>query len=570
MVANEWDVDVVIGGGGPCGLVLAHELGRRGVRVVLFNDRPDTTPYPQAGATQARTMEHYRRLGLSQQIRAAGLPPDYPTDVAYFTRLTGAELTRFRLPSSGSASRIIRDLGGSWSAAELPHRCSQMFIERILHDEARKLPSVELNFGWRVTEFTDHSGHVAVEAEGPGGERRSVTAHYLVGVDGARSGIRRQLGINYQGERMLDRPFLAGQMYAIYFKSPEVYGLIPHERSWQYWVINAERRGMMLALDGQDGFVFMTQLRPDEDPASMSEEHVAGLLHRAMGRPFALRIVARSPWTAGLTLVAERFRAGRVFLGGDAAHLFTPTGGLGYNTAVEDAVNLGWKLAAVVKGYAAPELLDSYERERQAVAVRNTGYARMFAESIGRLAVPPNIEDDSDPGADAARVSTGAALLKHAQAEFNIPGITLGARYDGSPIIVHDGTLPPADSASVYEPTACPGGRAPHQWLQDGRSLYDAFGFEFTLLVLAHGGSKSVGSLQRAAVARGVPLSVLDLSSEPGLRDLYQADFALIRPDQIVCWRGNGMPMDSERLLSQVTGGIAAAAGIGRSHASGR
>lgn len=554
--ARSLDADVVVVGGGPCGLVMAHELGRRGIRTMLFNERPDTTPYPAAGATQARTMEHYRRLGLSEKVRAAGLPPSYPTDVAYFTRFAATELSRFELPASRDAGELIQTMTGSWSAAELPHRCAQMYVERILREGAEQLPSVSLQFGWKVTGFTDHGDHVAVEVASPGGEIVSRTASYLVAADGARSGVRKALDTVYEGERMVDRPFLAGQMYATYFRSAAVYDLIPHRRAWQYWAINPERRGMILSLNGRDEFVHTTQLRPGELPEQLSDAAVRELIHSAMGQSFELEIIARSPWTAGLTLVAERFQAGRAFMGGDAVHLFTPTGGLGYNTAVEDAVNLGWKLAATVKGWGGPRLLESYEAERKPVAKRNTGYARAFAESLGRFAVPAEIEDDNEKGA-AERQAVGEYLLRHARAEFNIPGVTFGARYDGSPVIVSDGTEPPPDSAGVYQPTACPGGRAPHTWLADGRSLYDALSFEFTLLLL--GGAADGGApIVAAADARGVPLTVLDLIAE-GLRDLYEADLAIVRPDQIVCWRGDGFSGDPDELLDLITGYGAAA-----------
>ena len=247
-------------------------------------------------------------------------------------------------------------------------------------------------------------------------------------------------------------------------------------------------------------------------------------------------VIARSAWNAGYTLVAEKFRRGRILLGGDAA-LFTPTGGLGYNTAVEDAVNLGWKLASRIKGWGGPVLLDSYDSERHAIATRNTAYARTFADSVGRFVPPRELEDDS-PAGEAARKMAGDHLNAHARFEFNIPGITFGGRYDGSPIIIPDGTSPPADTVNDYIPSACPGGRAPHLWLADGRSLYDALGFEFTLLRL---GSQPVDAAPFAteASALGLPLTVLEVASDEA-RGIYGADLALIRPDQIVAWRGNG------------------------------
>jgi hypothetical protein len=259
------------------------------------------------------------------------------------------------------------------------------------------------------------------------------------------------------------------------------------------------------------------------------------MFERALAAPLKVEIIARSAWNAGYTLVAEKFQRGRIFLGGDAVHLFTPAGGLGYNTAIEDAVNLGWKLAAVLKGWGGPALLDTYEAERQAIARRNTGYARGFADSLG-LFVPPAELEDETPAGEAARKLTGDHFNHHARFEFNIPGITFGGRYDGSPIVVADGTSPPPDTVNSYQATACPGGRAPHLWLADGRSLYDALGFEFTLLQL--GLAADARPFSEAAAALGIPLTVAPIAGNEA-RDLYGADLALIRPDQIVAWRGN-------------------------------
>jgi hypothetical protein len=274
------------------------------------------------------------------------------------------------------------------------------------------------------------------------------------------------------------------------------------------------------------------------------------MLHTVLGATADVDVIARSSWNAGYTLVAEKFGRGRILLGGDAVHLFTPTGGLGYNTAVEDAVNLGWKLAAMIKGWGGASLLDSYESERQALARRNTAFARGFADSVGLFVPPPELEDDTPAGA-AARKIAGEHFDAHARFEFNIPGITFGGRYDGSPIIVSDGTAPPPDAVNTYVPSACPGGRAPHLWLADGRSLYDAFGFEFTLLRF---GSKppDTTAFTAAAATQGLPLAVVDCDGDEA-RDLYEADLALIRPDQVVAWRGNSTA-DAARILRLVSG----------------
>jgi hypothetical protein len=227
-------------------------------------------------------------------------------------------------------------------------------------------------------------------------------------------------------------------------------------------------------------------------------------------------------------------------------------GGLGYNTAVDDVVNLGWKLAAVVNGWGGEGLLDSYEIERRPLAIRNTGIARGYADSVGLFVPPDNIEDATVEG-EAARAVAGAYLNDHARREFNIPGVTFGTRYDGSPVIASDGKTPPPDNANTYIPSAVPGGRAPHWWLAGERSLYDAFGFEFTLLQMHDAGEAGAAAFEAAAAALGVPLTVLRLA-DPGLRDLYETDLALIRPDQHVAWRGGGKGIDAASVLRKVTG----------------
>jgi hypothetical protein len=339
-------------------------------------------------------------------------------------------------------------------------------------------------------------------------------------------------------------------MFAIHFRSAKLYDLIPHARAWMYWTVNRDRRALMPSINGRDEFAFHTQLESGQSPDNVTDNDAKAMFQAALGARLDIELIARSSWNAGYTLVAEKFQRGRVFLGGDAAHLFTPTGGLGYNTAAEDAVNLGWKLAAVIKGWGGPALLDSYEFERQAIAKRNTAFARGFADSVGLFVPPAELEDDG-PAGEAARKRASDHLNKHVRAEFNIPGITFSSRYDGSAVIVADGTAPPPDAANSYVPTACPGGRAPHLWLADGRSLYDTLGFEFTLLQL---GAKppAAAPFIKSAATLGLPLSVVDVATAEA-RDLYEADLALIRPDQIVAWRGNSTA-DAAHILRQVSG----------------
>jgi 2-polyprenyl-6-methoxyphenol hydroxylase-like FAD-dependent oxidoreductase len=529
-------VDVLIVGGGPFGLMLANELGRRGVSAILFDEKSSTAFNPQANATQARTMEHYRRLGFADDIRALGLPEEFPTDIAYYTRFAAYELARFRLPSAKEARAKIARLSGSWSAAELPHRVSQKFVEQVLRHQAERLSGISLNFGWRVSDFVDDGAGVTVnvvEVDGPG--KRQIRAKYLAAGDGARSSVRRQLGIRYEGETGVVRDFFGGRMYALYLRAPNFYDVVPHAPAWMNVTFNKDRRAFMCAVDGKGEFAFHTQLRDEEDEEKITDADALAMFQAAVGAPLDAEILSRGTWTAGHALVAERFQQGRVLLGGDAVHLFTPAGGLGYNTAVDDAVNLGWKLAATIKGVGGPMLLSSYETERKPVAVRNTTYARNFAESLGTY-LPATGLEDAGPAGQTLRDQAGAYLAAHGRAEFDIPGVTFGARYDGSPIIMSEAIELPADSPKTYVPTASPGGRAPHMWLGEGQSLFDRFGFEWTLLRLGRS-PPSAERFRMSASDLRIDLKIVDIDMEDCLQ-LYEAPLVLIRPDQIVAWRG--------------------------------
>lgn len=548
---NKINSAVMIVGGGPCGLMLANELGRRGVSVFLVDEKPSTGFNPQANATQARTMEHYRRLGFSDEVRALGLPADYPTDIAYYTRYAGHELARFQLPSSRDAKARVGAMKGAWSAAELPHRVSQKYVEKVLRRHAEELPDVDVRYGYRALDFEEtEDGVVTVVECIADGVQSKVHSAYLIGADGPRSTVREKLGIQYGGETGVVRNFLGGRMYAVYLRCPSFYERMPHSPAWMNVTFNNDRRAFMAAVDGKGEFAFHTQLRPGENESDITEEIAKSMFYAAVGMELPIEILSRGAWTAGHSLVAERFQQGRIFLGGDAVHLFTPTGGLGYNTAVEDAVNLGWKLAAVIQKRADAKLLDSYEIERRPLALRNTTYARGFADSLGLFEPSPAIEENSPVG-EHARAEAGRYLETHGRKEFNIPGVTFGGRYDLSPAIVPDGTTPPPDAANNYEPTACPGGRPPHVWVSNETSLFDQFGFEWTLLTF-DSDLESYGAFKAAMSRTGNSLRVVHVENEEA-KGLYAAKLVLIRPDQIVAWRGNSAN-DAEAVIAQLLG----------------
>lgn len=287
---------------------------------------------------------------------------------------------------------------------------------------------------------------------------------------------------------------------------------------------------------------------PGEDETTVD---AAAAFLRTVGQDIPVDILSVKSWMAGLALVADRYQQGRVLMAGDAVHLFTPTGGFGMNTGVDDAANLGWKLAAVVQGWAPPALLDTYKAERRPIGIRNTSMSHQFASAVAGLEIPPDLEADTPSGA-AERARIGAHLATFTE-EFRSLGIQLGARYDDSRLIVNDGTTPPADSPFEYVPSAVPGGRAPHVWLAANETLFDRFGGYFTLLRLS-GNPPDTGGLADAARARNIPHVVVDIT-ETQVRDAYGADLVLLRPDHHIAWRGNVAPDAPDELWARITGG---------------
>lgn len=533
---------VTIVGGGPVGLLLASELGVRGVPTVVLSDGEGVSTHPKANTHGARSMEIYRRHGLSGRLRAQGLSKCSKTDAAYFTRLRGHELHRVDLPTPEEALAETREPGTRWPTPEPQFRSSQLTLEPLLLERARSFPTTEVRFGSRVTGLEARSDGVSLQVEGDGATSR-LDADYVVGCDGGRSFVRRAMGVRYAGEGGLEMDFMGGRMLATCFRAPGLRALMRHPHAWQNWIILPHLRALMLTLDAEEGlYLLHFQLPPEGRPAPTFE----AVLEEAVGAPVASEVLSQAPWRAGVSLVAERFQAGRCFLAGDAAHLFTPTGGFGLNTGVDDAFNLGWKLAAVHAGWAAPALLDSYEAERGPVALRNTGYALTLAQRNGACPVGPEIADDTPAGV-RARAAASAHYADWARWEYDTPGVQLGVSYRGSPVVIDDGSPAAPDDPVHYVPNSAPGARLPHVWLADGSSLFDRLGPEWTLLSLAEDSGWAA-----AAARRGVPLEVLQLPQELELRALAGADQVLVRPDQHIAWRGTAG--DPDAVLRVVTG----------------
>jgi len=553
------NIPVVIVGGGPVGLMLALFLDRYGVRSVIFNSEAEVRPHPKGSSHNSRTMEHHRRLGIAQNVRSFSLPPDRPTDVSYFTRLTGWELARLRMPSEAEKQRTVAASGVTDQVPEPILRANQMYVEAFLLAHARTRKNITVRFGWQVDKFNDDDSGVTVEAEAVAGAakgaRETWRARYLVGCDGGRSFVRRTLALRYHGFAKLDAPHYGGRMIATHMRAPTLYkDHLKHRHGWQYWTVNADARATIISLRGDEEFLVFSKARDDSD-APPSDEAMANLIRRAVGADLPLTMLDHRIWTAGVALVAEQFIAGRVVLAGDAAHLFTPTGGFGMNTGMDDTSNISWKLAAIIQGWGGENLLQSYETERRPVAERNTMAARQLNVHLANVTVPDTIEQDNAEGA-AARRHVSAQFSTFGE-EFASLGVQLGARYDGSPIITED-DAPPADNYVRYTPSSVPGGRMPHFWLDRGRgygsSIFDRLGFGFSLLRLG-GTSADTRGIAQAAHACHVPFEVLDVP-DTAVRELYERDLVLLRPDQYVAWRGNAPPPEPNRLLAKLVGAL--------------
>jgi hypothetical protein len=338
-------------------------------------------------------------------------------------------------------------------------------------------------------------------------------------------------------------------MDAVYFYAPDIYRVSKRPPVWQYWTFSPRQRALIIAVDGAGHFIMNVQLRDGE---VADDDSVRRRIAEAIGADIPFEVRSSSTWTAGFALVAERFASGRVFLAGDAAHLFTPTGGLGYNTGIDDAANLAWKLEAMVKGVAGAALGESYEAERRPAALRNTAFARGFADSIGHVRLPAIAYEPGEAG-DAARSAIGDYLAFHATGEFVIPGVHLGTRYETSPLVEAEAGATPPDSANLYLPSARAGHRAPHVWLADGGSLYDRLGQGFTLLCTqATGAPFDQAAVQRAA--RVLPQLAVVRIDEAEVALAYDAAFVLIRPDQHVAWRGNALDRTFEAAARRTVG----------------
>ena len=514
--------DVLIVGGGPVGLATAIELGLRGISTVLVEQRARAGAQPRAKTTNVRSMQHMRRWGIAGALRdAAPLPPDYPTDIVFATRLFGHTLAVIPNAFEGAKRRDPR-------FPEPAQWVPQYTVEDVMRERVGRLPSVTVAFGVALQGATQSDDAVtATVADAEGGASRTVRARYLVGADGARSSVRGLMGARMEGQHAF------AFNYNLIVRIPELAGTPPPLRSIMYWLVNARSAAVMGPMDRDGVWFYAIQLPPGVK--DVPDDEMIRRVQDAVGRPVEVEIITRDIWAAH-RLIADRYRDRRIILAGDACHLHPPFGGYGMNLGIADGVDLGWKLAAVLRGWGGDGLLDAYEAERRPVHLRTIAEAVENYRVLSADLIKDSLEDATLEG-EAARQAVGAEIVATKTREFSTLGVVLGSRYEASPLVVDDGSSPPAEHYADYQPSAHPGCLAPHAWLDETTSLYDRFGPGYTLLVLADGADPAVEAIRGAADAVGMPLDLLDVRAA-GLEGLYGAKLALIRPDHHVAWRG--------------------------------
>ncbi len=534
------DTPVLIVGGGPIGLATALELAWRGVRSVLVEQDSRSAPVllAKAGTLNARTLEFCRRWGIADAVAHWGAPDDFPRDTVYCTSLQGRYIGRDAAPSQ-------RDRQPPECSPEMLQKCPQHVFDPLLARAVLERGHTRILYSTRMVSFEqDSEGVTALLEDIATGQTTPMRAQYMVGCDGAASAVRRSLGVAFEGPTLdysvsalveidrLERFHAFGQAERFLFLGREGtwsnLTSVDFQKLWRFTLVGSEERLDPTRLDLQS------------------------FLDRAFGAGAVPHEVLRVvPWRRSQCTAAHYVR-GRVLLAGDAAHTTSPTGGHGLNTGLGDVVGIGWVLEALVKGWGGPQLLPSYEAERRPVAIRNGQSSTRNYKGWVRRDADYALIEDAGPEGDKARAEIGRQLSEMLYPEWNSLGIAMGYRYEHSPLLVPDGTPEPADDPSDYVQTSRPGHRAPHVWLEDGRSTLDLFGQGFVLLCLG-GDPAAAATLEGAATAQDIPLQVVCLR-EAELARVYENKWVLVRPDGHVAWRADVLPQDPMALLRTVCG----------------
>lgn len=505
---SELDLPVLIVGGGPVGLSASLLLSRHGVRSLLLERHGGTSIQPKARGLNVRTLELFRVWGIEPTVRAAARELERARDVVWAPTLLAPE-TR-RAPYGGAAE--VQQADSPTTGAG----CAQDKLEPVLFDAAASYGVGELRFRQELVGLEQDQHRVtATVVDRESGGKHLVRATWLIAADGAESPIRTMLGIGMLG------PGALFHRIGIYFRAD--LGEVGRDRPALLYLLSPpEGAGVMAAVNLADQWLYMAPFRPDQERIEdFNETRCVRLVRSAVGdQNLDVEVLSTLPW-AGSAAIAERFREGRVFLAGDAAHLIPPTGGQAMNVGIQDVHNLAWKLAGHVAGWGGSGLLDTYELERRPLA-----FAVMH---------------------DASRNVGGFGQRPE---QFSNRGLVLGLSYE-SPAVVPDGTdLPTVANPHIdYVPTARPGSRAPHMWLLRGGeriSTLDLYDRSFVLLT-GPSGQAWRAAAERATELLGMPLSCYSVGPEgdlldeggawPGLYGVGADGAVLVRPDGHVAWR---------------------------------
>ncbi|NBS46280.1 MAG: monooxygenase [Betaproteobacteria bacterium] len=542
---NTLHTDVLIIGAGPVGTTLALCLAQRGVPCIVAERKPQDAPHDiKCNHVSARSMELYRQLGVADALRAGGLPDDYPHDVSYRTSTLGREITRIRIP--GRTTRLADTSGpdGWWPTAEPPHRINQRYLEPILLGHARQQDTIRFVHAHELLEYTQNAqGVTATLCNLQDGSHVLVQARYLAGCDGGRSTVRKAMGARLAGDEVVQR------VQSTCIRAPQLIDHMQVPPAWAMFSVNPRRSGNIYAIDGREIWLVHNYLRDHETDFESVDRDACIRAILGVDDRFDYEFISKEDWI-GRRLVADRMRNGRVFIAGDAAHLWVPYAGYGMNAGLADAANLAWHLCAQIQGWAHADALQAYERERLPITEQVSHFAMNHAHAMSqrRRAIPPDIEDDT-PQAQASREAFGRDLYELNVQQYCCAGLNFGYYYADSPLIAYDGEAHPPYSMGSFTASTVPGCRAPHFRLDDGRSLYDAFGPGYTLMCLRAGCEASVAALQAAAAAQRMPLAVLDLSTQQQVPAEYRHALLVARADAHTAWRGNALDAAAAQAL---------------------
>ena len=517
------DTQVLVVGAGPVGLTLALDLAQRGVDVLLVEKNATSIQLPKMERCNARTMEIFRRLGIADTVRAAGLPRDVPMDVFLALSMAGDAIVHLPYPSVAAAKATIAQHNDG-RPLEPYQLISQYTLEPLLRSIAETYPNIDIRFSCEMTQFEQDADGITAELRS-GGRTERVRAAYIVGCDGGASTVRKQLGIALNGQGSIR------SLRQALFHSEELFDRIPMGNGRHYHIAKAPLFPFIILQDSTKHWTLHA--------AAESDEEMTTIFRDALGMDVAFETLSVNQWTQHL-LCADRYRDGRAFIAGDAAHLVIPTGGLGMNTGVGDATDLAWKLAGTLAGWGGPALLDSYETERRQIGLRNVKASGSAMSGRNTWRAAGTLDEM------ASRFDTEQRKVTE------ILGIEAGYRYVGSPIVVDEAGEGPDPDNNAYVPTTWPGFRLPHVWLEDGTPIHDRLGSGYTLLQVGpvhHDPSAFI----TAFGAHATPFDVQHIPNATA-REIYAADLVLVRPDLHVAWRGNAMPEDAEAVAATVTG----------------